>query len=203
LLLELAAFVTVSRAEGQAFSAEAVKAAFLHRFAAYVEWPPGALAAGPFVIAVAGADEVADHLDELLPTINVQGRPAVVRRITRPAELDGTHMLYVGPRMLARTSELRAAAKERPILLVTDDDDDFEGGGVINFVESDDRVRFEISLTAAGRVGLRIDSSLLPVAVRVEREPQARLLSAYPTIERCSRLGCLPARRFTAIRRLS
>jgi hypothetical protein len=167
--------VAISSAQAQVFSADAVKAAFLHRFASYVEWPPEALGEGPFVIAVAGADEVAELLDELLPGLTVQGRPAAVRRVTRPTELDGVHIFYVGAGMLARTRELRELAAARPVLLVTDGDDDFDGGGVINFLESDNKVRFEISLTAADRARLRIDSALLPVAARVERQPQAWL----------------------------
>jgi hypothetical protein len=168
--------VVVSSAEAQVFSPDAVKAAFLHRFASYVEWPPEALGEGPFVIAIAGAEAVANNLDALLPAITVQGRRAEVRRITDTAELDGVHILYVGTGMLARTRELRAAVTERPVLLVTDGDNDFEGGGTINFLESDNKVRFEVSLIAADRARLRIDSALLPVAARVERQPQAWLL---------------------------
>jgi hypothetical protein len=167
--------ILVSTANAQLFSADAVRAAFLHRFASYVEWPPAASGDGPFVIAVVGAEEVASRLDELLPGMTVQGRPAEVRRITRVADLDDVHILYVGPEMFARTRDLRAAAMQRPILLVTEGDAGFDGGGVINFLESDNRVRFEVSLPAADRAGLRIDSALLSVAGRVERRPQAWL----------------------------
>jgi hypothetical protein len=167
--LALSAIVATA-AHAQVFSAEAVKAAFLHRFASYVEWPADALGEGPFVIGVAGAEEVARHLDELLPTMTLQGRPAEVRRITRAADLDGVHVLYVGAEMTARTRDLRAAAVARPVLVVTDDDTGGTGA-VINFLEADRRVRFEISLAAAERARLRIDSALLAVAVRVEPQP--------------------------------
>jgi hypothetical protein len=158
-----------SLAHAQAFSAEAVKAAFLHRFASYVEWPPEALDEGPFVIAVVGAEEVARHLDDLLPQMALQGRRAEVRRITRGADLEHVHILYVGDESPTRTRELRAAAMGRPILLVTDGD--VSNGGAINFVEADNRVRFEVVLPAAERAGLRIDSALLAVAARVESQP--------------------------------
>lgn len=157
----------------QVFSASAVKAAFLHRFASYVEWPSDALRDGPFVIAVYGADEVATQLDELLPGLEVQGRPAQVRRVTSATELEGVHILYIGPASEARAGELRDAAIARPILLVTDGEDGLAGGAIINFLVMGNRVRFEVSLTAAERARLKIDSALLPVAARVEREPQA------------------------------
>jgi hypothetical protein len=154
------------------FSADAVKAAFLYRFASYVEWPEPA-AKGPLVIAVVDSDEVAAQLDALLPRMVIRGETAQVRRISRAAELDGVHILYIGPRALGRTKALRAAAMAQPILVVTDDERGIESGAVINFFEADRNVRFEISLTAADKSHLKIDSALLSVAARVERRPQA------------------------------
>jgi hypothetical protein len=162
--------VLSSSADAQAFSADAVKAAFLHRFASYVEWPPEAMGDGPFVIAVAGAEGVARQLDELLPEMTLQGRRAEVRRITRDADLRSVHILYVGAEALARTRELRAAAMDRPILVVTDEARG-GNGGVISFIEAGSRVRFAVALPAAERAGLRIDSALLAVAARVEPQP--------------------------------
>lgn len=173
-LLVLVAF-GAGRVGAAMFAADAVKAAYLFRFAAYVEWPVGMSApAGPFVIAVAGADDVAGRLDELLPRMSVRGRPAQVRRISQPKELEGVHVLYVGTDSLGRTRALRRAALERPILIVTDDPQGLDAGGIINFLVRDRNVRFEISLIAADRAGLKIDSALLAVAAHVERRPQTR-----------------------------
>ena len=163
--------VLSSWAFGQGFSADAVKAAFLHRFASYVEWPPEALGDGPFVIGIADGDEVATHLTELLPQMTLQGRRAEVRRVARGTDLEGVHILYVGGNTRNRASELRAAATNRSILLVTDATNGLAGGGVINFLESENRVRFEVSLRAADRARLRVDSALLAVAARVEPPP--------------------------------
>jgi len=172
------------------FSADAVKAAFLYRFASFVEWPEDA-PGGPFVIAVAGADEVARQLDDLLPRVNVNGRVAQVRRVSKPADLDGVHILYVGPESMSHTRALRAAALERPILIVTDDDHGLDSGGVINFVEVERNVRFEISLLAADRARLKINSALLSVAARVERRPQAWTSCADPYVRHHRPASCL------------
>jgi hypothetical protein len=85
------------------------------------------------------------------------------------SDLDGVHILYVGPDALARTHALRVAAAQRPILIVTDDPHGFDAGGVINFLETDRNVRFEVSLGASDRARLRIDSALLSVAAHVEK----------------------------------
>jgi hypothetical protein len=160
--------------QGAQFSIDAVKAAYLFRFAQYVEWPE-APAETPFVFAVTGAEDVAVHLERLLNGMTVNGRRAIVRRVTRAQELEGAQVLYVGASAFGRTRALRASAIRRPILIVTDDANGLDGGGVINFIEVDRNLRFEISLNAADRSGLKINSALLSVAARVERRPQGAL----------------------------
>lgn len=162
----------VGAPQSAVFSADAVKAAFLYRFASYVEWPidapPGAL-----VIAVAGAEEIATQLDNLLPRMTVQGRSAQVRRVKEVSDLDGVHILYIGPQVMKRWRSWCCVAVTRPILIVTDEDGGLGRGAVINFIEANRNVRFEISLVAADRAHLKITSALLSVAARVERRPQA------------------------------
>lgn len=189
VLLVVLAVVSTSLACAAQFSVEAVKAAYLFRFAQYVEWPAQADNTA-FVIAVSGADDVAVHLQRLLPGMSVNGRHVEVRRITSAQELEGVHILYVGTNAFARTRALRTRAAERPILIVTDNERGLDGGGVINFVEVNRNLRFEISLNAADRSGLKIDSALLAVAARVERRPQGALncLEGYPYRQRPS--GC-------------
>ena len=170
LLLVVFAGFSASLAQAAQYSVEAVKAAYLFRFAQYVEWPD-APAGTPFVIAVSGADDVAVHLERLLPGMTVAGRQAVVRRVTRAQDLEGVHILFIGANAFARTRALRARAIEKPILVVTESENGIDGGAVINFIEVDRNLRFEISLNAADRSGLRINSALLSVAARVERRP--------------------------------
>ena len=171
-LLAISIAFGVSQSRAEVFSADAVKAAFLYRFASYVEWP-GDAHPSPFVIAVADGEEVARQLELLLPRTSLNGQPAQVRRVARVADLDGVHILYIGPKALGRMRSLRAAAAQRPILLVTDDEDGIASGAIINFIEVSRKVRFEVSLVASDRARLKINSSLLSVAARVERRPQA------------------------------
>ena len=173
----LALIALCAIATGSAFSAivsaDSVKAAFLFRFASYVHWPDGPQQQAPFVVGVAGAESVAKQLEALAPRVTVRGRRTEVRRVARAQDLDGVQILYVDEASLKPTRALRRAALEKPILLVTDTRVGLDAGGVINFVEADRNVRFEISLIAADRAHLKIDSALLSVAARVERRPQS------------------------------
>ena len=148
-----------------------VKAAFLYKFAGYVEWPQGAFAdaQSPIVIAVAGADDVAQELEQAIADRTIAGRALQVRRFAG-AEKPGDccQILFVGARNdSARTAELLAAAQGRPVLTVTDRESQHPRGSVINFVPGEDRVRFDISREAAERNSLQLRSQLLGVARQV------------------------------------
>lgn len=154
-----------SAAAAQPTTEHAVKAAFLYKFAGYVEWPPASPPAdAPFVIGVRGADEVTAELARILPGRSIGGRPAVVRAVREGESPQGAHILFVGK----GEPDLRAVvrtAQQLGILTVTDGGLDL--GAAINFVVADNRVSFEVSLEAAERGGHRISSRMLAVARRV------------------------------------
>ncbi|WP_157271676.1 YfiR family protein [Azohydromonas aeria] len=149
-----------------------LKAAFLHKFPAFVEWPPGTFveAHEPFVIGVLGADDVYRELREIAAGRPVQGRGVVVRRVDK-ATAPLPHVLYIGPDVASSNTAALSAWLGTPVLTVTDEEVRFQGT-ILRFVERDGGVRFEASLPQAQRAGLRISARLLAVAVRViEVEP--------------------------------
>jgi hypothetical protein len=166
-----AAFIPAALSQAHAQRAEAsepsVKAAFLYKFANYVEWPPNAFAspATPLVIGVAGSDEIATELERIVPGRSVNGHPVAVRRIPEGESPRGVHVLFIG-RDRALAPMLRAA-QSQSVLTVTDADRGLELGSAINFVPAGDRVGFEVSLESAEKSGHRISSRMLAVARRV------------------------------------
>lgn len=158
-------------AAGAAPLEASVKAAYLYKFTGFVEWPPAALPppGAPIVIGVAGADAVYAELTQVLNGRSLQGRPLAARLVDSTETLDGLHMLYVGPAASGRG--LTAPVRGRPVLVVTDHPEGIPPDGALNFVRHDGRVRFEASLPAAERAGLRLSSRLLAVAERVVAAP--------------------------------
>jgi len=149
------------------YSPDEVKAAYLFRFAGYVDWPERMPADAPFIISVLGSPGVARELRRLLPGHSVNGRPAEVREITGAQDLAKPQILYVGAGRAEYLRTAFAAAALASILVVTDEEGGLNAGSALNFLTIDRRVRFEVSLTAADRSGLKISSDLLGVAVRV------------------------------------
>jgi hypothetical protein len=148
-------------------SEDTVRAAYLYRFAGYVTWAQAAPADAPLVIDVMDAPAIARELRRMLPEHAINGRSAQVREISSLQELGKPQILYVAEGQAHLLRELRpkdAAA----VLLVTAEADGLSCGSVINFVTVDRNVRFEVSLPAAQRGGLKISADLLGVAVRVQ-----------------------------------
>ncbi|MEP7156300.1 MAG: YfiR family protein [Betaproteobacteria bacterium] len=143
-----------------------VKAAFLYKFAGYVEWPAGSAPAAdaPLVIAVAHEAALADVLERLVPGRRIGNHPILVRRVKDGESLAGIHILFIGATEKARTASLIRAAQAQPTLVVTELENGLALGSGINFVLIDGRVRFEASAEAVEKSGLKLSSRLLSVA---------------------------------------
>jgi hypothetical protein len=148
------------------YSADTIKAAFLYRFAGYVEWPGAVPDRSVFTIAVLGQSNVASELERLLQNQPIKGRPAVLRRIRDLRGLGDAQILFIAP-VYENPRPVIAQLGSRPVLVVTDHERGLELGSMLNFVMAERRVRFEASLEAAERAELRISSELLAVAARV------------------------------------
>jgi hypothetical protein len=172
LILALIAGGTLCHAaEDQAAAMVRIKAAFVYKFAAYVEWPPAAFSdpESAIVIGVAQSQRIAEELEGAFAGRTANGRPIHVHKLARGESPDSCcHILFIGEDDRARRAELLAQAQGHPVLTVTDVQGDQPKGSVINFSTSADRVRFDISRGAAERNGIQLRSQLLTVARRVD-----------------------------------
>lgn len=143
-----------------------VKAVYLVRFAAFVEWPAARRGGDtPVGLCVVGQDPFGPRLDAAARGQRAHGRPLVVRRLTAPAPLDACDIVYVGR---GADPMLREAGDAAGRLIVTDAAASSRRG-MIHFVVSEGRVRFHIDLRAASRAGLTLSSRLLNLALSVQR----------------------------------
>lgn len=165
----LALWLLAGAAGAQPARAEArlevqVKAAYLYKFAGFVDWPAAAFARpdSPLVIGVAGNEELAAQLERLVSGRNVGGHPLTVRRVGRGEALAGLHVLYAGG---LDGAALLAHARGLPLLTVGDAAE--APAGMIRFLVVDERLRFEVALGQVAPSGLKISARLLAAALRV------------------------------------
>jgi hypothetical protein len=145
-----------------------IKAAFLYKFAGYIEWPAEAFAApdASFVIGVMGADDIAAELARIVPGRNVGGHPVVVKKLRESDPVRGIHLLFVWRVEPGRLQQVLRASQREGAFAVTENAKGLELGAAINFV-TEERVGFEVSLESAEKTGHRISSRMLTVARRV------------------------------------
>ncbi len=158
-----------ARAERLEASEAGVKAAFLYKFAAYVDWPAASFASPdtPFVIGVLDAPDMVQALDRITAGRRVGSHPVEVRSLGADDSVAGVNMLFVGRDAADALPAVVRAAQRQGALVVSEVDGGLEAGSAINFVLSDDHVGFEVSTPAAARSGHRISARLLAVARRV------------------------------------
>jgi len=154
-----------------------VKAAFLAKFGAFVEWPAGAFAAAgsPLQLCVLGDDPFGATLDRAVSGQQAAGRAIEVRRLKVVRPDSGCHIVYIAPSEAPRLAQLVEALRGSSVLTVSDARAPVAAAGIINFVIKDERVRFDIDDDAAMQNRLAISSKLLGVALNVKpRRPAGK-----------------------------
>lgn len=147
-----------------------VMAAYIYRFITYVEWPASAFpnAEAPIVIGVVNADDIAGELEQIVQGRTAQNRRLQVRRIAAGDSWAGVHVLFIGGQSAPKFLQAAKALTERSVLTITGVERGIDYGSVINFIQVDGRVRFEVNVAMAEKSGLRLSSRLLTVATRVK-----------------------------------
>lgn len=149
-----------------------VKAAFLYKFAKFIDWPADALgpADSTFDLCVIGDDPFGKLLDQTVAGKRVSDHPIAVRRI---ASLDGSagcRVLFISASESGRLSLLLTRLRDRPVLTVGDVEGFAESGGMVNLKLEARRVRLQINPGVAKRAGLKIDAELLSLAEVVKSD---------------------------------
>lgn len=144
-----------------------LKAAIVSKFPQFVEWPAAALEGRATVdVCVVPPDPFGADLEELVAGETLADRKVTVRHVDRDADLAGCHLLVVSGASGSRRPMLQRAGA-LPILTVGDDPKFLDEGGIIRLRLVGGRMRFDVNADAARRVGLRISSQLMQLAVTV------------------------------------
>jgi hypothetical protein len=146
-----------------------VKATYLYNFGKYVKWP-GTFPASKrdsFPVCVFGQDPFGAILDSTLAGETLDGKPVVLRRISKPQDAMECRILFISSSEEKHLKEILAALDSNGILTVSDMPGFTRRGGMIQFLLEGDKVRFEVNLASAENSKLVLSSELLKVAASV------------------------------------
>lgn len=144
----------------------ALMATYLVKFVPFVEWPPRAFvsATSPLTICVVHT-ALGRTIDEAASGQKLAEHPIEVRHIAAARRDIACHVLFIERSAQQSVADGLNAVQGAPVLTVTDQPDNAPRRGIINFVVINNHVRFEINNTEAAKVGLRLSSQLLALAV--------------------------------------
>jgi len=157
-------------APASAQSEDQIKAAFLYNFARYVEWPDSAFASGSDAVRICmvGSGDFAAVVSKTVSGKSVGDRSVEVDTPANLAAASSCHILYVGDSFDGNPQEVAASVEPASVFTVADREGFATGGGIANFIRTDNKVRFEINPGAAKKVGLKVSSRLLRLAKVVQ-----------------------------------
>lgn len=174
LLLVMLVLLPAGEIQGQpqAGSEYQVKAAFIYHFARFTQWPEAAFPEpdSPLVLCLIASDSEADILLALRDKA-VRDRRLEVRKPTSEADIPGCHILYMATKDADTIRRGLALARGHSILTVGETAGFIRMGGIINFFEREQRLRFAVNLEAAESADLKFSSQLLMSAEIVQGEP--------------------------------
>lgn len=149
-----------------------VKASFLYNFAKFVEWPSQDMVGleGEVRLCVLGSDKTSAVLAEALDGQAAGKRRVTVRTIDDLTSASWCRIIFVTKESDVEPEVIANSLGAASILTVGEIDEFAARGGMVNFISSDNKVRFEINEAAARRSGLKISSQLLRVASLVEAQ---------------------------------
>jgi hypothetical protein len=143
-----------------------LKAAFLYRFTDYIQWP-NQNDGQNFTIAVLGESGITAPLNEIAKDKKVRNNSMYIKEAQDINNIGSCQVLFVSRNYSPGIEDVVSKIGNKPILIVAEQPDACKKGAYINFIISEEKLKFEINLQAATKAGLHISSQLLQHAILV------------------------------------
>lgn len=167
----LVSFSPVQAAFASGFSASEIrlKIALIYNFSKFVTWPDQRFdnETSPVLLCIYGENEYSSAAKRVHGKLTQNGRKLNVTTINSPEELSACHILFISHSTLENLGQIPQISLESPVLTIGDSEKFIPHGGIINLIEINSKIRFEISLKAAEARSLTISSKLLRLAKEV------------------------------------
>lgn len=145
---------------------EKFKALFLYNFIKHVEWPTG-YNQGDLIIGILGNNPVKSELEAITMSQRVGTQSIKVKVFSSVDEVTDCHVIYISPGKTNQISQLSSKIKREGTLIVSDNRGGISLGAGINFIISDDKLKYEISKNHIEQQGMKVSSNLLKMGIEV------------------------------------
>jgi hypothetical protein len=144
-----------------------LKAAFLFNFAKFIDWPPEAFAdlKSPFIIGILGDNPFGRELEQTVAGKKINDHSITIQTFRAGTEATNCHILFISTSEKSRLPEIFGNLHGASVLTVSETERFIETGGMVNFVQATNKIRFQINDDAAKAARLKISSRLLSLAI--------------------------------------
>lgn len=155
------------RADSESAREYLLKAAFVYNFAKFVDWPATAFATerSPLVMCIHGHEAFAQFAAAMQGK-SIAERPVEVFDAHRSGAPASCHIAFVDGDDNADARDL-AHIEAAGGLSVSDARNFVRDGGMVGLITVDNKMRFEVNLSASRKAGIRINAALLRLAKTV------------------------------------
>ena len=147
-----------------------LKAAFLYNFTQFVNWPSSSFTSpnAPLVIGVIGKNPFGTYLEQTISGESANGHPIIFQHYSSNEEIKSCQILFINMSEKKKITEIINTQKNKAILTVSDTPHFLEYGGIVKFLNKNDKIKLQVNLKAAKEASLVISSKLLRLVEIVE-----------------------------------
>lgn len=139
----------------------------IFRLSQYVTWPEND-DGYKFVIGVVGSQSDFETFQKLAFEKRVfHNYPIEVRYFERVNAIDECHLLYVSEECSIQIQKIIKKKKNKPILIISGKKGYGKSGSIINFIEIEGKLKFELNQSQANKRGLQVSDKLLNLAILI------------------------------------
>jgi hypothetical protein len=155
-----------------------LKAAFIYNFVKFISWPEDIGEQSESIrIAIIGDTPFGKSFDPIVKKMVKNKKIEVAKyhnfdKVADSNSLDQYQVIFICESESKNAKRIIKSVSGKPVLVISDVADFADLGGMIGFVERDNKIRFEINLDVVKAVDFRISSQLLKLALRVIEKPQ-------------------------------
>lgn len=145
---------------------EKYQSLFIYNFTKYIKWPDS-YHADKFVIGVIGNSEVLESLNAMADSKKKTGtgQTLEVKKYGSIGEIGDCNILFVSENVVGNLGQIDSQTSSKPILIVSDSPGMANKGSVINFVEQEGKIKFELNESQAVKRQLVVSGSLTSLAI--------------------------------------
>ncbi len=145
---------------------EKYESLFIYNFTKYIKWPDN-YNEGRFVIGVLGNSDIYGSLESMASSKKKTGTGATLEVVKYGSvnEIGDCNILFVSENTVSSLAAIETATSSKPILIITDTPGMATQGSIINFVEKDGKIKFELNQEKAASRQLVVSGSLTALAI--------------------------------------